>query len=132
MALRDVINVLRVVGAALGVVVIVVGLTYAMRMFGVVYGHLQSPEGVDPLLRKWAVAVGGEKLTLRLGEASYHGANVLAVMVLGGGTFILTWIAMGLMLTGAKILAWTTGDLAAVKRVLRHAFGREGKPPQQS
>ena len=50
-------------------------------------------------------------------------ARVIAVIVLGGGSLLLAWLALGIMLTGAKIVSWTAGDREAVKKILTHVFG---------
>ena len=42
---------------------------------------------------------------------------------LGAGGFLLAWIAMGIMLTGAKIVSWTTSDREAILKILNHVFG---------
>ena len=76
-----------------------------------------------PLLDKWVTAVGDGELDIAIGGTTYHGARMIAIMLLGGGTFILAWLSMGIILAGAKTVSWTLSDREAVKKVLVHAFG---------
>jgi hypothetical protein len=120
----------RFLATCLGIVVIVIGLWAALKVFGALYDGLNSPEQSKQLFSQWAETVGGDKLTLEInapqgqaaGKLSF--APFLAVMVIGGGTFMLCWLAMGIMLTGAKIVSWASGDREAVARIVRHALGR--------
>ena len=51
----------------------------------------------------------------------------LGVIGLGRG-FMLTWIALGFIIAGAKVISWTLSDREAVKKLLVHAFGSTRKP----
>ena len=114
----------RVVATFLGIVVILVGLWSALKVFGALYQGLTGPQGFAKTFDGWAKVVGGEKLNLTVNGITIPLAPVLAVIVLGGGAFLLTWLAMGIMLTGAKIISWTSGDREAVKRILEHSLGK--------
>lgn len=122
------LQVLRAVGAVLGVIAIVTGLVYATRMFAVIFNTLHSPEVFQAHLEKWVAAVGGAQLDVVVGGIVIHVASLFAILVLGGGAAMLAWIAMGLILAGAKTMAWILGDREAVKKLLVHAFGPAGKP----
>ncbi len=39
------------------------------------------------------------------------------------GWLVLSWLAISLLLGGAKIISWTTTDQEAVKRILHEALG---------
>ena len=120
-------NILRLAATGLGIVVIIIGLVYATRIFHVIYTTLQSPEAFQSLLDQWVAVLGGKELDLTIAGGTFHGANVFSVLVLGGGAAILAWIAIGLILAGAKIVSWTTGDSDTIKRILRHTYGSERK-----
>ena len=66
----------------------------------------------------------GAKLDVTLPNGTFPLAPLVAALILGGGTFILAWIGLGMMLTGAKIVSWTQGDREAVKRILEYSLGR--------
>ena len=121
--LQSLLQIIRAVGAILGVIAIVIGLVYATRMFGLVFAALHAPEAFQTHLDKWVTAVGDGELDIAIGGTTYHGARMIAIMLLGGGTFILAWLSMGIILAGAKTVSWTLSDREAVKKVLVHAFG---------
>jgi hypothetical protein len=123
-------QIMRAVGAVLGAIAILIGLVYATRVFGMVITTLHNPEAFQAYLDKWATAVGGAELDVTIDGTTFHCAREVGIMVLGGGTVILGWIAMGFMVAGAKIVSWTAGDREAVKRLLAQAFGSTGRPGQ--
>jgi hypothetical protein len=121
--LQSLLQFIRACGAVLGLVTIVIGLVYATRLFSLVLTALGNPEVFEALLGKWVEAVGGDTLDLSVAGTTFHGAPPLAIGVLGGGVFILTWLSMGLIGVGAKTVSWLLGDREAVKKVLAHALG---------
>jgi hypothetical protein len=127
-ALQTVALALRVAAAALGLAAIFVGLTYAIRIFGAVAGALGDPNGFQTHLETWMAAVGGESTSVELGEVTLRPARVLALAVLGGGSLVLAWLSIAILVAGAKTLSWTLGDQEAVRRLLIHAFGPGRKP----
>ncbi|HEV3339998.1 MAG TPA: hypothetical protein VG125_06565 [Pirellulales bacterium] len=106
-----------------GVVAVVTGLWLAIDLFGAIYRGLNSPENVRPLLQHWAETLGGDKLTVQVADQRYPLASLVATVVVGVGCCLLTWLAMGVMLTGAKIISWTSSDREAIRRILQHALG---------
>ena len=119
----------RACANVVGIIAVVSGLWLAIDLFGAIYRGLNSPENVRPLLDHWAETLGGGKLTVKVADQSYPLASLLAVIVVGAGCCVLTWLAMGVMLTGAKIITWTSGDREAIRRILQHALGPgRGKP----
>jgi hypothetical protein len=121
--LQSLLQIIRAGAAILGVIAIVIGLVYAARIFAVVFAALHSPEAFQLHFDKWVTAVGGGELDITIAGTTYHGSRILALMVLGVGTFILAWISMGIMMVGAKTVSWTLSDREAIKRVLVHALG---------
>jgi hypothetical protein len=121
---------LRVVATMLGFVVILVGLWMVLKIFGAVFEGVTAPQGMAPTFAGWVETVGGDKLKLTINGSEIHLAPVLATVMIGGGALVLAWLSMGVMLTGAKIISWTSGDREAIKRILQHAFGPEGRRPK--
>lgn len=119
-------QVIRAAAGVLGVVIIVIGLVFAMRLFAALLGTLRNPEGIQPQVAQWATVLGGDELTVVIAGNKYPCGRIVAVIVLGGGSVVLAWIAMGLTLTGAKLVSWTLGEREAIKRILNHAFGTGG------
>lgn len=120
---------LRVIATLIGVIAIVVGFFFATRLCGAIYSGLAKPEKFNSAIDKWERTLGGEELDLVVEGKNYPLARPLAIALLGGGMFVLVWIIMGIMITGAKIVSVTASDKEAVKKILRHAFGAEMKLP---
>lgn len=126
-SMQSLLQLIRAAAAILGIIAIIMGLVYVTRIFGLILGVLNAPGNFDALLAQWIKAVGGEQLDVVVAGTTLHCANIVAIMVLGGGATILAWISMGLILAGAKIVSWTLGDREAVKKMLASAFGSEKK-----
>lgn len=123
---------LRIAATVLGIVAIVIGLVYATRIFEAAYSNLRAPEGIEGLLDRWEAAVDEDDLTFNIDGERHSFARVVGIVVLGMGGVVLAWLAMGIMVTGAKIISLTAGDREAVKKILTHAFGPAGKAPGHS
>lgn len=113
----------RLVATVLGLVVIVVGLWCAVKVFGALFQGLTRPQAFSQIFEAWVALLGGDKLTIKIEVTEVPLAPLLASLILVAGAFLLTWLALGIMLTGAKIVSWTSGDREAVKRVLQYALG---------
>jgi hypothetical protein len=115
------------VAAFLGVLVIVLGIVYSIRTFDLIYTTVSTgPEAFGASVQKWTAAVGGDQLDFVIAGVTYHAAPVVALAVLGGGTLVLVWISMRLILTGAKVVSWTLGDREAIKQMIAQASSRGG------
>jgi len=122
----------RIVGAVLGIITIVIGLVYATRTFDLVLNTLHAPGAFGTHLDKWVDAVGGEQLDLTIAGETLHGSRMFAIMILGGGATILVWLSLGFIVVGAKVVGWTLSDREAIKKLLVHAFGPSRKPQPSS
>ena len=102
---------IRAAGAVLGLVVIIIGIVYATRIFSMVSAALHNPGGFEAVLKSWVAAVGGDRLDFVVPDiTTYHAANLVALAVMGVGTMILAWMSIGLILVGAKVLSWSLSD----------------------
>ncbi|OQY27031.1 MAG: hypothetical protein B6244_11905 [Candidatus Cloacimonetes bacterium 4572_55] len=121
--MESVAPVMRLMASTLGIIAIVIGLIYAMRIFNTVYQAMVNPENFTSIFDQWALVIGGDKLDLKLIGDAYPMSRIFTIFILGGGTFILSWLALGIMIGGAKIVSWTSGDREAIKRILAYTFG---------
>jgi len=128
--LQPLLQFIRAIAAILGVIAIAVGLYYATRVFGQVFAALNDPEAFQSTLDKWVTVVGAKELDIAVEGTStvIHGARPVALATLFGGAFILSWIAIGITVAGAKIIYWTLSDREAVRQLLTYAFGPNRKP----
>lgn len=117
----------RLCANIVGIVAIVAGLWLTIDLFGAIHRGLTGPEDARPLLKQWAETLGGDKLTVKVADQSYPLAPSLAIVVVGAGCCVLTWLALGIMLAGAKIITWTSSEREAVRKILQHALGSAGK-----
>jgi len=125
------LRLLRMIAAVAGVIAIVLGIYYVVRLLGIVQSALISPAATSPLIAQWAEQLGGRELDLVVDTAVFPLALVLAFVLVGGGTALLAWLSIGLAVAGARILSWTVTDRAAMQRILSHSFGA-GRPDPRS
>lgn len=118
---------LRLCASVVGIVTILIGLWLALKLFGAVAEGLRSPDAFSETWKQWAAVVGGDGLKLKIGEEEVAFAPAASVAAVGMGLCLLTWLSLGVMLTGAKIVAWASGEREAVKRVLQHALGGKSR-----
>jgi CelD/BcsL family acetyltransferase involved in cellulose biosynthesis len=119
----------RMCASVVGIVAVVAGLWLAVDLFSTIYGALRAPEAVRPLLEHWAETLGGDKLTIKVADQRYPLGTLAAAIVVGVGCCVLAWLALGVMLGGAKIIALTSSDREAIRRILQHAFGPAERKP---
>lgn len=113
----------RMLASLLGIVIIIVGLFLTLKTFSLLYDGLTDPNGFAPILQQLRDAIGGDKAKIQVNGQELQLAPMLAVFTLGTGMFVLTWLSLGVMLTGAKIISWMSGEREAIKRILRHSLG---------
>ena len=118
-------QVIKAVGGLFGLLIIMVGLFCAIRVFGMIAEALRSPDEFGVQFEKWVEAVGGSQMDLVLGENTLHLARFVALGVVGVGTLILSGISFALIRTGAQVITTSVGDKDAVKQILAHALGKE-------
>jgi len=114
---------MRLVASAVGIATLLVGLWFAIKLFGAIAEGLQSPEAYRDSIQQWTTLVGGEGLKVKIGEQEFALAPVIALAAIGLGLILLTWLSLGVMLTGAKIVSFSSGEREAVKRILQQALG---------
>lgn len=121
-------KIISLIATTIGLVVIIVGLKYAVDIFHLIFTTLQHPASLTEPIRQMAESIGGSAFDLRLEHRSVPLANVLAIMVYCGGALLSAWLTLAMMHTGAKIVSLTAGDRSAVKQLLQSAFGGSLQP----
>ena len=124
-------NLVRVAATVLGLVAIIVGLVYAVKIFDVVYHNVRQPEGVSATIDKWEDVLGADEFVVNIQNDEIRYGRVVTIAVIGVAALALVHIAMGIMAVGAKIVSITAGDREAVKKILTHAFGPTQRPPSR-
>lgn len=134
MPLVEVLSALmRVAASVIGLVVMVFGLTFGIRLFEAVIEGIRKPETIEAIFRKWVAVVGGETLDLHFESVKISLAPVMAGAAIGGAALLLCLLVIVFLSTGAKIVAWNSGEREAIKRILEHALGRRsGEHPSET
>lgn len=121
----------RATGGAVGVIAIVVGVVYAGHLLGLIRTLLSSPEE-SSLITKFAELLGGAELIVPTVHGPVPLAIPLAVLFFIAGLLIFGWLALGLIITGAKVVAYCLTDRKSIKELLTYAFGPKAKPEEQA
>ncbi len=121
-------GVISLIATVIGLVVIVIGLKYAMDIFQLIFTIMESPAALSEPLQQMAESIGGKAFDLELRDRSIPLANLMALAVYCGGALLSAWLTFALMQTGAKIVSLTAGDRSAVKKLLQSAFGSRMRP----
>lgn len=108
-----------------GLVVLAVGLYLAVRVFYNVYDVAMHPERSAQLVDQWAQVLGAESLKIQIAPDQTLDFGRLAGMgVLTSSAFLMGILSCTMMITGARIVCWTTSDRQAVKAIVEYAIER--------
>jgi len=116
-------EIVRLAAMVLGLVAIGLGISYAADLFWDVRTAIKHPQEYHATLDGWAQALGGEDQKVVWSSGQYRADRLLAITVLGGGTFMLVWIIVAIITAGAKVIAWSVPSAETVKRVLKETLG---------
>ena len=118
----------RLLATLVGIVLIILGSVYAVKLFEAIYASIRNPAQMTGLVDHWTAMVGGEDaIDIKFADTHVKGARVLAIIIVGAAAVLLAWLSLGITLAGARIISWTAGDRQAVKKILKAAFGNHLK-----
>lgn len=121
-------KIISLIATCIGLAVIIIGLTYAMDIFQLIFTILKSPASLTGPIQQLSASFGGSAFDLKLPDRTIPLANIMALMVYCCGALLSAWLTLALMHTGAKIVSLTAGDRSAVKQLLHSAFGSSLQP----
>jgi hypothetical protein len=116
-------QVIQAVGGLVGVIAMVVGVAYAARLLKLVFELLSNPDGFT-LAAQLAEILGGEQLAMPSANGAIPLAMPLAIGLLILALLVIGWLSLGLILTGAKVLAFCLADRESMKELLAYALGQ--------
>jgi hypothetical protein len=119
MSLRPMLEFVGILAAVLGLVAIVIGLVYGVKMFEAIFNALDSPAQLSGRIDALAQALGGDSLSISIDGQKTAVAKPLAAILLGCGATLLVWMSLGFIAVGVRSVTWLLTDREAVKRVLR-------------
>ncbi|MGW8194611.1 MAG: hypothetical protein ACWGOX_10135 [Desulforhopalus sp.] len=121
-------NIISLVATCIGLIVIVIGLKYAIDIFQLIFTILKTPSYLTEPIHEMAGSFGGSAFDLKLEGRTVPLANIFALAVYCFGALLVAWLTLAMMQTGAKIVSLTAGDRSAVKKLLQSAFGKKMQP----
>jgi hypothetical protein len=127
-------QVIQAIGGLVGVIAMVLGVAYAVRLLKLVFELLSNPEGFQ-LAAQLAELLGGDKLAMPFAHGAMPLAMPLAVGLLIVALLIIGWLSLGLILTGAKVLSFCLADRESMKELLAYALGQQKQktePPNKA
>ena len=127
-AVETVKSIVSLVATCIGLAIIIIGLRYTMEIFQLVFTILKSPAYLAGVIQEMADSIGGSAFDLRLDGRVVPLANIMALTVYCCGAFLIAWLTLAMMHTGAKIVSLTSGDRTAVKDLLQGVLGRLAPP----
>lgn len=111
-------KIVSLVTTFIGLAVILIGLRYALEMFGLIFGLLKNPEGLMLPVQQLARSIGGSAFDLRLSDRSVPLANIMALVAYGFGAVLCAWLTLAMMHTGARIVSLALGDKETIRQLL--------------
>ena len=127
-AVETIQKIISLLATCIGLVVILIGLKYAMDIFQLIFNILQSPDSLTGPIQQMASSIGGHAFDLKLTDRTVPLANIMALMFYCCGALLSAFLTLAVMHTGAKIVSLTAGDRSAVKQLLQSAFGSSLQP----
>jgi uncharacterized membrane protein len=124
-------QVIRAAGGMVGVIAMVTGLVYAAKILKLLYDALSAPEGGQPILAL-AELLGGAELVVPCEAGNVPLAVPLAVVLLVAALLVMGWLALGLITTGAKVIAFCLTEREAMKDLLVYALGQKQKSEEKN
>ncbi len=121
---------IRGIGGLVGVIAIVVGVVYVAKLMDLIFTLLSAPEGGQRVLA-FAELLGGASLELPSAHGPVPFAMPLAVVFYIAGLLMVGWLALGLIITGAKVVSYCLTDRKSIKELLTYAFGPKAKPEER-
>lgn len=116
------------IATCIGLIVLLIGLKYAIDIFQLIFTMLRSPTALADPVHQLAATFGGNAFDIKLPDRTVPLAKIIALIIYCCGVLLSAFLTMALMQTGAKIVSLTAGDRSAVKQLLQSAFGNRARP----
>lgn len=122
-------DLVRCASVVIGCIVIIVGMFYVVYTIDHVLGVVKDPAIAEAAVKKLNEIIKGDellitdtsiKITLGLGRPVSLAIYVFLIFFAGH-------LSLSLILSGAKVIAWTMNEEGAIKKLLNSAFGEKKK-----
>jgi hypothetical protein len=113
-------SLLKLVAVLAGILLILVGVRYAMLTFDAIYQGIQQPATAMRVFDEWARFIVREMDDMAHNEALRRVENIriLAALIVGTAGFLMAWISIQIIVAGGRIVALITSDERATRKIL--------------
>ncbi len=118
---------LRILAGIIGMAAIVFGFVFAGKLFFAVKDALQDPAGLYPVVAEWEQVIDSEEMTAPVPDGEMPVGRIVAIAIVGVGTVVLVWIALGFVTTGARVVSWVVSDYDATKKLASELQSRSAR-----
>lgn len=107
-----------------GVLMVLIGLYFSIKLFFQIFDALLYPEHIRELLMAWSQIMEWHVLEFDLQGKTLSFGRSFSLVVIGIGGFLLVSIALAMVRTGARIIAFATEEREAIKDILQYSLGQ--------
>jgi hypothetical protein len=107
----------------IGVLMVLIGLYFSIKLFFQIFDALLYPEHIRELLMAWSQTMEWHVLEVDFQGKTLSFGRSFALVVIGIGGFLLVSIALAMVRTGARIIAFATEEREAIKDILQYSLG---------
>lgn len=114
-------TVIRALALLVGVVLMAIGVRYAVLTFDAIYEGIREPRLGADLFEKWATFLASEMDGVPNNEVLRRAEHmrIAAAFIVGVGGFMMAWLSAQMIWAGGKIVALMTTDYTNNRKVLR-------------
>lgn len=123
----------RILGVMMGLLLIVVGLILSVSMFNRIVAIIDDPEALRGPVGVIASILDTPDLAIEptIAPVTVEIGRPVAMVIYLLLVVVASYVALAIMLGGAKVIYWVLSDGAAVRRLLRATFGRQPAGPRR-
>jgi TRAP-type C4-dicarboxylate transport system permease small subunit len=113
-------SLVKLLAVLVGILLILVGVRYAMLTFDAIYQGIQQPATAMRIFDEWAQFMVREMDDMAHNDALRRVENIriVAALIVGTAGFLLAWISIQIIVAGGKIVALITSDERATRKIL--------------
>jgi len=124
-------SLVKLLAVLVGILLILVGVRYAMMTFDAIYQGIQQPATAARVFDEWAQFIVREMDEMAHNDTLRRVENIriVAALIVGTAGFMMAWISIQIIVAGGKIVALITSDERTTRKILhelvtqRHADG---------
>jgi len=113
-------SLVKLLAVLAGILLILVGVRYAMLTFDAIYQGIQQPATAMRVFDEWAQFIVREMDDMAHNDTLRRVENIriVAALIVGVAGFLLAWISIQIIVAGGKIVALITSDERTTRKIL--------------